>query len=80
MTISTLWIFLWRLREVCVFVCCLLQVNTEISVDTKHQTLQGLAFPLQETARRALQQLAHKLVNYVQLVSQRSQREMEVKA
>ncbi|GAA6221976.1 twinfilin-2 [Lates japonicus] len=43
------------------------QVKTEISVESKHQTLQGLAFPLQETAKRALQQLAQKRVNYIQL-------------
>ncbi|XP_008317826.1 twinfilin-2 isoform X1 [Cynoglossus semilaevis] len=43
------------------------QVNTEISVDCMHQTLQGLAFPLQESAKRALQQLAQRHVNYVQL-------------
>uniref|UniRef100_A0A672IQT9 Twinfilin actin binding protein 2 n=1 Tax=Salarias fasciatus TaxID=181472 RepID=A0A672IQT9_SALFA len=36
-------------------------------LDPKHQTLQGLAFPLQETARQALQQLAQKRVNYIQL-------------
>lgn len=49
--------------------CCPLQVTTEISVESKHQTLQGLAFPLQETAKRALQQLAQKRINYIQLVS-----------
>uniref|UniRef100_A0A672IN21 Twinfilin actin binding protein 2 n=1 Tax=Salarias fasciatus TaxID=181472 RepID=A0A672IN21_SALFA len=43
------------------------RVKTEISVESKHQTLQGLAFPLQETARQALQQLAQKRVNYIQL-------------
>lgn len=53
------------------FACCPLQVNTEISVESKPQTLQGLAFPLQETARRALQQLAQKRINYIQLVSKR---------
>uniref|UniRef100_A0A3B5L5E2 Twinfilin actin-binding protein 2b n=1 Tax=Xiphophorus couchianus TaxID=32473 RepID=A0A3B5L5E2_9TELE len=31
------------------------------------QTLQGLAFPLQEDAKRALQQLKHKRINYIQL-------------
>lgn len=55
--------------EICVFACCPLQVKTEISVESKHQTLQGLAFPLQETAKRALQQLAQKHINYIQLVS-----------
>ncbi|XP_029682586.1 twinfilin-2 isoform X1 [Takifugu rubripes] len=43
------------------------QVKTEISVDSKHQTLQGLAFPLRESAKRALQQLAQKRINYIQL-------------
>ncbi|XP_053302280.1 twinfilin-2 isoform X1 [Pleuronectes platessa] len=50
-----------------VFACCPLQVKTEISVETKHQTLQGLVFPLQDTARRALQQLAQQKINYIQL-------------
>lgn len=39
-----------------------------MSVETKHQTIQGLAFPLQQTAKRALQQLAQKHINYIQLV------------
>lgn len=44
------------------------QVKTEISVESKHQTLQGLAFPLQPAAQRALQQLQQRTVNYIQLV------------
>ncbi|XP_011814228.1 PREDICTED: twinfilin-2 isoform X2 [Colobus angolensis palliatus] len=43
------------------------EVKTEISVESKHQTLQGLAFPLQPEAQRALQQLKQKMVNYIQL-------------
>ncbi|KAL6457893.1 hypothetical protein MHYP_G00331230 [Metynnis hypsauchen] len=43
------------------------QVKTEISVETKHQTLQGLAFPLQTEAKRALQQLTERRINYIQL-------------
>ncbi|XP_024125050.1 twinfilin-2 isoform X2 [Oryzias melastigma] len=43
------------------------EVKAEISVESKHQTLQGLAFPLQETAKRALQQLSLRHINYVQL-------------
>lgn len=46
-------------------------MKADISVDSKHQTLQGLAFPLQDSARRALQQLALRRLNYVQLVSAR---------
>lgn len=45
-----------------------LQVKTEISVESRHQTLQGLAFPLQSEAQRALQQLRQKTINYIQLV------------
>ncbi|XP_059245852.1 toll-like receptor 9 isoform X3 [Mustela nigripes] len=43
------------------------EVKTEISVESKHQTLQGLTFPLQPAAQRALQQLRQKTVNYIQL-------------
>uniref|UniRef100_A0A5G2Q7I8 Twinfilin actin binding protein 2 n=3 Tax=Sus scrofa TaxID=9823 RepID=A0A5G2Q7I8_PIG len=43
------------------------EVKTEISVESKHQTLQGLAFPLQPQAQRALQQLRQKMINYIQL-------------
>uniref|UniRef100_A0A3P8XII6 Twinfilin actin-binding protein 2a n=1 Tax=Esox lucius TaxID=8010 RepID=A0A3P8XII6_ESOLU len=43
------------------------EVKMEISVESKQQNLQGLAFPLQETAKRALKQLAQKHVNYIQL-------------
>ncbi|XP_062970452.1 toll-like receptor 9 isoform X1 [Cynocephalus volans] len=43
------------------------EVKTEISVESKHQTLQGLAFPLQPQAQRALQQLKQKIINYIQL-------------
>lgn len=48
--------------------CTCPQVKTEISVESKHQTLQGLAFPLQPQAQRALQQLRQKMINYIQLV------------
>ncbi|XP_063105027.1 toll-like receptor 9 isoform X2 [Cavia porcellus] len=43
------------------------EVKTEISVESKHQTLQGLTFPLQPEAQRALQQLKQKTINYIQL-------------
>ncbi|XP_057703167.1 twinfilin-2 [Corythoichthys intestinalis] len=43
------------------------QVTSENSVDSKQQNLQGLAFPMQETARQALQQLAQQQINYIQL-------------
>lgn len=41
-------------------------------MESKHQTLQGLAFPLQPEAQRALQQLKQKMINYIQLVGARS--------
>ncbi|KAG5274272.1 hypothetical protein AALO_G00134250 [Alosa alosa] len=44
------------------------QVNADMTVDmSKPQTIQGLAFPLQDTAKRALQQLSEKRINYIQL-------------
>lgn len=71
-TYWTLWEFCFpeAFKHRCPSACCPLQVTTEISVESKHQTLQGLAFPLQDAAKRALQQLAQKRINYVQLVSQ----------
>ncbi|XP_060723942.1 twinfilin-2 [Tachysurus vachellii] len=47
--------------------CKVKQVTSEMSVETKPQTLQGLAFPLQAEAKHALQQLAKKHINYIQL-------------
>lgn len=45
------------------------QVQTDISVDSKHQTLQGVAFPLHRDAVEALKRYKDNLINYVQLVS-----------
>lgn len=44
-------------------------MSTDISVDTKHQTLQGVAFPLHRDAVAALEQYRDKKLNYIQLVS-----------
>ncbi|XP_064422231.1 twinfilin-2 isoform X2 [Latimeria chalumnae] len=44
-----------------------MMVKTEISVESKHQTLQGLAFPLQDKAKQAIQLLKQGKINYVQL-------------
>uniref|UniRef100_A0A3B1K0K2 Twinfilin n=1 Tax=Astyanax mexicanus TaxID=7994 RepID=A0A3B1K0K2_ASTMX len=41
--------------------------KTEISVESKHSTVQGLAFPLQEGVKRALEQLKQRRINYIQL-------------
>lgn len=51
--------------------CC--QVKTEISVESKHQTLQGLAFPLQRDVQQAVQLLKQKKINYIQLVRRHCQ-------
>lgn len=44
------------------------QVPMEFGLDKRAQTLQGLAFPLQQEAKRALQQLKQRRINYIQLV------------
>uniref|UniRef100_A0A3Q3G3E1 Twinfilin actin-binding protein 2b n=1 Tax=Labrus bergylta TaxID=56723 RepID=A0A3Q3G3E1_9LABR len=43
------------------------EVTMEFGLDKRAQTLQGLAFPLQEEAKRALQQLKQRCINYIQL-------------
>uniref|UniRef100_A0A3Q3ISX5 ADF-H domain-containing protein n=1 Tax=Monopterus albus TaxID=43700 RepID=A0A3Q3ISX5_MONAL len=43
------------------------EVTMEFGLDKRVQTLQGLAFPLQEETKRALQQLKQKRINYIQL-------------
>ncbi|XP_035379506.1 twinfilin-1b [Electrophorus electricus] len=43
------------------------EAQTEIHVDTKQQTLQGVAFPMQREAIEALEHFRAKRINYVQL-------------
>ncbi|KAF6715736.1 Twinfilin-1 [Oryzias melastigma] len=43
------------------------EVQTDISVDTKQQTLQGVAFPIGKDAAEALTRFRAKKINYVQL-------------
>ncbi|XP_069062706.1 twinfilin-2 isoform X1 [Pleurodeles waltl] len=43
------------------------EVKTEINVESKHQTLQGLVFPLRPEAEKAILLLKQKKLNYVQL-------------
>ncbi|XP_028853249.1 twinfilin-2 isoform X2 [Denticeps clupeoides] len=43
------------------------EVKAEMSVESKPQSVQGLAFPLQQAAKRALQQLSERHINYIQL-------------
>ncbi|KFP02327.1 Twinfilin-1, partial [Calypte anna] len=45
------------------------EVQTDVGVDTKHQTLQGVAFPIAKEAIQALDKLKNKKLNYVQLAS-----------
>ncbi|XP_059367043.1 twinfilin-1-like [Carassius carassius] len=43
------------------------ELQTDIHVDTKQQTLQGVAFPMQREAIQALEQFRERRINYVQL-------------
>ncbi|ESN94525.1 hypothetical protein HELRODRAFT_107800 [Helobdella robusta] len=43
------------------------EVNADISVDSKHQTVQGVAFPLSNDAIKQLNRLKNHEINYVQL-------------
>ncbi|XP_021542317.1 twinfilin-1-like [Neomonachus schauinslandi] len=43
------------------------EVQTDMGVDTKHQTLQGVAFPISQEAFPALEHLSNRQLNYVQL-------------
>ena len=45
-----------------------MQVNCDVSVDTKHQTVQGVAFPLSQAAIGELRRLQAGKITYVQLV------------
>jgi twinfilin-like protein len=43
------------------------EVNVDISVDTRHQTVQGIMFPLTQSARDQLNRLQSGQINYIQL-------------
>ncbi|XP_062374560.1 twinfilin-1b [Sardina pilchardus] len=43
------------------------ETQTDVSTETKHQTLQGISFPMQRDAVQAMEQFKAKKVNYVQL-------------
>ncbi|XP_041113954.1 twinfilin-1-like [Polyodon spathula] len=43
------------------------EIKTDVSVDSKHQTLQGVAFPMNRESVQALEQLRDNKLNYVQL-------------
>lgn len=42
-------------------------VAANVGVDTKHQTLGGVSFPMTDSARQAVIKMADKLHGYVQL-------------
>lgn len=42
------------------------EVNTNISVDTKQQTLSGVAFPITEAAKQAIIDMARGTYDYLQ--------------
>ena len=46
----------------------LLQVRQDIHVDSKHQTIQGVAFPVSQEAIQALKNITAGASDYVQLV------------
>ena len=45
------------------------ETNHHINVDTKHQTVQGLNFPIAQDALDRLRELGEGAINYIQLVS-----------
>ena len=46
----------------------LFQVNAHINVDTKHQTMSGVAFPITQEAMDRMRDLQAGALTYVQLV------------
>lgn len=40
---------------------------SEVSIDTKHKTLSGIAFPISESAKKAIIDIGQNVVDYVQL-------------
>jgi twinfilin-like protein len=54
------------------------EVNSEIGVGTRHQTLQGLMFPLTTKALDALKKFQSKNLNYVQLKIGKLERQLEL--
>lgn len=62
--------FVSKLYSTVIFNRVYVQVQTDIHLDTKQQTLQGVVFPMQRDAIEALEQFRNKRINYVQLVSE----------
>ena len=46
-------------------------MNTNINVESKHQTLQGLMFPLDDKAIEALDSFKQQNLDYLQLVGEK---------
>ena len=53
----------------CLSFICFLQVNVDVNVDSKSQTMQGLAFPISNNAIEMIGRLRDGIISYVQLVS-----------
>lgn len=71
---NSLSVIVWNQTNACRGFCVhlnwlVLQVQTDVGIDTKHQTLQGVAFPIAKEAIQALEKLKNKKLNYVQLAS-----------
>lgn len=71
---NSLSVIVWNQTNACRGFCVHLnwfvfQVQTDVGIDTKHQTLQGVAFPIAKEAIQALEKLKNKKLNYVQLAS-----------
>lgn len=47
------------------------QANADVSIDTRHATLQGLKFPLDENVIEALHLFKKHQVDYIQLVKEK---------
>lgn len=45
------------------------QTRTDVHIDTKHQTMKGLSFPISEDAAHTLVDFKLEKVDYVQLVN-----------
>lgn len=42
------------------------EVNTEVNIDSRHQTLSGVAFPITEAARQAICDMVKGNYDYLQ--------------
>ena len=68
--IKLLWL---SLQQHCVYVIVIIntvfQTRTEININSKHQTMSGLSFPISDEACHSLVDYKEGKVNFVHLVS-----------